>query len=81
MKFKPFTELTGVLLREQCEPSGGRYWHIHKLKGSVCSPNLSFRKSIPRAINPCLQETKSSNSNNIIVITALQRDNKETQIY
>ena len=57
MKFKPFTELTGVLLREQCEPSGG-YWHIHKLQGAVCSPNLSFRKSIPRAINSPLPSRK-----------------------
>ena len=26
-------------------------WHKHELEGAVYSPNLSFRKSIPRAIN------------------------------
>ena len=52
MKFKPFPELTDILLREQCETSGG-YWYEHKLEGAVYtySPNLGFRKSIPRAIN------------------------------
>ena len=50
MKSKPFPELTDILLREQCETSGG-YWYEHKLEGAVYSPNLGFRKSIPRAIN------------------------------
>ena len=52
MKFEPFPELTDILLREQCETSGG-YWPIHKLEGAV-PHNLSFRKSIPRAIHPPL---------------------------
>ena len=69
MELKTFPELTDILLREQCETSGG-YWHKHKLEGAVYSP-----KSIPRAINPPRpQETKSSNSSNVVVITALQRD-------
>ena len=64
MKSKPFPELTDILLREQCETSGG-YWYEHKLEGAVYSPNLGFRKSIPRAINaPRPQKTKSSNSSN-----------------
>ena len=50
IKFKPFPELTDILLRDQCETSGG-YWHKQKLEGAVYSPNLSFRKYIPRAIN------------------------------
>ena len=50
MKFEPFPELTNILLREKCETSGG-YWHKHKLEEAVYSPNLSLRKSIPRAIN------------------------------
>ena len=49
-KVKPFPELSGILLPEQCETSGG-YWHKHKLEGALCSANLGFRKSIPRAIN------------------------------
>ena len=73
MKFKPFPELTDILLREQCATSDG-YWHKNKLKGAVYSPNLGFRKSISRAINsPYPQETKSSNINNFIGITAPQR--------
>ena len=53
IKFKPFPELTDILLREQCKTSGG-YWHKHKLEAAVHSPNLGFRKSIPRAItSPC----------------------------
>ena len=64
MKYKPFPELTDILLREQCETSGG-YWYEHKLEGAVYSPNLGFRKSIPRAINALRpQKTKSSNSSN-----------------
>ena len=50
MKFKPFPVVTDILLREQRRTSG-RYWHKHKLEGAVYSPNLGFRKSIPRAIN------------------------------
>ena len=50
MKFKSFPKLANILLREKCE-SSGVYWHKHKLEGAVYSPNLSFRKSIPRAIN------------------------------
>ena len=52
MKSKPFPELTDILLREQCENSGG-YWYEHKLEGAVYTyfPNLGFRKSIPPAIN------------------------------
>ena len=50
MRSKPFPELTDILLREQCETSGG-YWYEHKPEGAVYSPNLGFRKSIPRAIN------------------------------
>ena len=50
MKFKPFPEVTDILFREQRRTSG-RYWHKHKLEGAVYSPNLGFRKSIPRAIN------------------------------
>ena len=53
MKFKPFPELIHILLREQCETSGG-YWHNHKLETAVYSPNLGFRKSIPQAINSAL---------------------------
>ena len=53
IKFKPFPELTDILLREQCKTSGG-CWHKHKLEAAVHSPNLGFRKSIPRAIiSPC----------------------------
>ena len=64
MKSKPFPELTDILLCEQCETSGG-YWYEHKLEGAVYSPNLGFRKSIPRAINaPPASRTKSSNSSN-----------------
>ena len=66
IKSNPFPELTDILLREQCETSSG-YWYEHKLEGAVCtySPNLGFRKSIPRAINaPRPQKTKSSNSSN-----------------
>ena len=75
MNFKPFPGLTDILLSEQCETSCG-YWHKHKFEGVVYSPNLGFRKSIPRAIIPPYhQETKSSNSSNVIMITALQRDN------
>ena len=37
MKFKPFPELTDILLREQYETSGG-YWHKLKLeRGRVFS--------------------------------------------
>ena len=50
LKVKPFPELSGILLPEQCETSGG-YWHKHKLEGALCSANLGFRKSIPRVIN------------------------------
>ena len=53
IKFKPFPELTDILLREQCETSGG-YWHNHKLEMAVYSSNLGFRKSIPRAFNSAL---------------------------
>ena len=76
MNFKPFPGLTDILLSEQRETSGG-YWHKHKFEGVVYSPNLGFRKSIPQAINspPYHQETKSSNSSNVIMITAWQRDN------
>ena len=42
MKFKPFPELTNIMLREQCEASG---------EGALYSPNLGFPKSIPQAIN------------------------------
>ena len=48
IKFTPFPVLTDILLREQCETSGG-YWH--KLEGVVYSFNLGFRKSISRTIN------------------------------
>ena len=41
MKSKPFPEQTDILLREQCETSGG-YWYEHKLEGAVYSPNLGF---------------------------------------
>ena len=47
----PFPELTDILLREQSETSGG-YWYKHKLEGAMYSSYLSFRKYIPRAINP-----------------------------
>ena len=50
IKFKPFPELTDILLREQCETSSG-YWHKHQLEGAVFFLNLGFRKYIPRAIN------------------------------
>ena len=49
-----------VMLREQSETSGG-YWYKHKLEGAMYSSNLSFRKYIPRAINPpppALQKVK-----------------------
>ena len=73
MKFKPFSKLP-ILLGKQCETSGG-YWHKHELERAVYSPNLGFRKSIPPAINsPLLWITKSSNSSNVIAITALQQD-------
>ena len=59
-------ELTDILLREQCETSNG-YWHKHKLQEAVYYPNLSFGKSILRAINSPLLflETKSSSSSSI----------------
>ena len=41
IKFKPFPELADILLREQCETSGG-CWHKHKLEAAVHSPNLGF---------------------------------------
>ena len=50
MKFKPFPELTDILLSEQCETSGG-YWGNYKLEEAVYYPNLGFRKYTPRAIN------------------------------
>ena len=38
MKFKPFPELTDILLREQCETSGGyRYKHMQARRGRVSS--------------------------------------------
>ena len=46
MKFKPFPELTNIMLREQCETSGETSG-----EGAVNSPNLGFPKSIPQAIN------------------------------
>ena len=61
MIFKPFPELTDILLRELCETSS-RYYSI--------SENPSHEPSI----SPCPQETKSSNSSHVIVITAQQRD-------
>ena len=50
IKFEPFAELTDILC-VQCETSSG-YWHKHKLKGAVYSPNLgqenpSHEPSIP----------------------------------
>ena len=46
MEFKTFPELTDILLREQCETSGG-YWHKHKLeRGRVFSENPSHEQSI-----------------------------------
>ena len=50
IKFKPFPELTDILLCEQCETSSG-YWHKHQLEGAVYSPKPRFPKYIPRAIN------------------------------
>ena len=46
MKFKPFPELTNIMLCEQCEASGETSG-----EGAVYSPNLGFPKSIPQAIN------------------------------
>ena len=40
IKFKPFPELADILLREQCETSGG-YWHKHKLEGAVYSQKIN----------------------------------------
>ena len=51
MKLKPSPELSYIPLREQCETSGGYDTGIHKFEGAVYSSNLSFRKSILRAIN------------------------------
>ena len=54
MKFKPFPELTIIMLREQCETSGetsGETSDETSGEGAVCSPNLGFPKSIPQAIN------------------------------
>ena len=54
MKFKPFHELTNIMLCEQCKTSGET-----SDEGAVYSPNLGFPKSIPKAINsPCPQVTK-----------------------
>ena len=50
MEFKTFPELTDILLREQCETSGG-YWHKHKLeRGRVFSENPSHEQSILPAL-------------------------------
>ena len=40
--------------------TSGGYWYKHKLEGAMYSSNLSFRKYIPRAINPppALQKVK-----------------------
>ena len=46
MTFKPFPELTTIMLREQCETFGETSG-----EGAVYSPNLGFPKSIPRGIN------------------------------
>ena len=47
MRFKPFPELTNIMLREQCEASGETCG-----EGAVYSLNLGSPKSIPQAINP-----------------------------
>ena len=53
IKFKPFPELTNILLREQCKTSGG-CWNKHKLRATVYSLFRGFWKSIPQTINsPC----------------------------
>ena len=57
MKFKPFPELTNLMLREQCEISGW-YWLKCKLKGAVYSPNLVFRKSTSHQFPPVLKKLK-----------------------
>ena len=72
MRFKPFPELTDVLLNS-AKPLADT--DKHYLEGAVYSPKLGFRRSFPQAIkSPRPQETKSSHSSNVIVITALQRD-------
>ena len=44
---------------------------------SLCRVHQDKRRSFPQAIkSPRPQETKSSHSSNVIVITALQRDKK-----
>ena len=50
MKFKPFPELTNIMLREQCETFGETSGETSG-EGAVYSPNLGFPKSIPQAIN------------------------------
>ena len=50
MKFKPFPELTNIMLCEQCKTSGETSSETSG-EGAVYSPNLGFPKSIPKAIN------------------------------
>ena len=58
IKFKPFPEPTDILLREQSETSGGYCGYKRTLEGAVYSPNVGFRKSIPRGINSPLPSRK-----------------------
>ena len=74
-KLKPFPVLTISCCVNSAKPLADTSRNTTSKRPSVCSPNPGFRKFIPRAhSSPCPQEIKSSHSNNIIVITALQRD-------
>ena len=57
MKFKPFPELTDILLNI-AKPLADT--DKHYLEGAVYSPNLGFRRSFPRPIKspPVLKKLK-----------------------